>query len=70
MDLVRAALDTPGDLYAIAANVRRSLSLELAAIPQYAIFVSAVSAHLSHLSAQGLAQVALEETGMIWRAVV
>ncbi len=67
-DTVRAALATPGDLYAVARRVRDALSLSLVAIPQYAIFVSAVSAHLGYLLGQGLAQVALTEAGMIWQA--
>jgi glyoxylase-like metal-dependent hydrolase (beta-lactamase superfamily II) len=67
-DLVNAALGEPGDLYAVARRVRAALGLNLFAIPQYAIFVSAVSAHLGYLAAQGRAQVELDERGMIWRA--
>jgi glyoxylase-like metal-dependent hydrolase (beta-lactamase superfamily II) len=67
-DLVCAALGEPGDLYAIARRAREALDLNLIAIPQYAIFVSAVSAHLGYLAAQGRAQVELDERGMIWRA--
>jgi glyoxylase-like metal-dependent hydrolase (beta-lactamase superfamily II) len=66
-ELVLAALDPPADLYGVARRVQRALGLTLAAIPQYAIFVSAVAAHLSHLADQGLAHVALEDEGMIWR---
>ena len=66
---VRAALAAPGDLYAVARRVREALGLSLAGIPQYAIFVSAVSAHLGHLLGQGAAQVALTDEGMIWQAV-
>ena len=55
-------------LDAIARRVRRALDLNLFAIPQYAIFVSVVTAHLGYLESQGLAQVALEEDGMLWRA--
>jgi glyoxylase-like metal-dependent hydrolase (beta-lactamase superfamily II) len=66
-ELVRAALDPPADLYGVARRVQRALGLTLAAIPQYAIFVSAVAAHLSHLADQRLAHVALEDEGMIWR---
>jgi len=68
-DLVYGALSEPGDLYAIARRVREALSLNLFAIPQYAIFVSAVSAHLGYLAAQGRAQVELDERGMIWRTI-
>ena len=64
--LVREALAEPGELHAIARRVRRALDLNLVAIPQYAIFVSAVAAHLSYLEAQGQARVALEDEGMIW----
>jgi glyoxylase-like metal-dependent hydrolase (beta-lactamase superfamily II) len=67
--LVREALAEPGELHAVARRVQRALGLSLFAIPQYAIFVSAVAAHLAHLEAQGLAQVALEDEGMIWRNV-
>jgi glyoxylase-like metal-dependent hydrolase (beta-lactamase superfamily II) len=70
MQLVREALvQQPGDLPTIARRVGRALELSLAGIPQYAIFVSAVAAHLSYLEAQGLARVALEEQGMIWRPI-
>lgn len=64
---VLAALAQPGDLYAVAGRVRAALGLSLGQIPQYAIFVSAVSAHLGYLVGLGRAQVALEEDGMIWR---
>lgn len=67
--LVYAALGQPGDLLTIAQRVRASLDLQFVAIPQYAIFVSAVSAHLGYLAGQGRAQVDLEERGMIWQAV-
>ena len=74
--IVRAALAAPDDsapgtgqsLPAIARRVRQALGLNLFAIPQYAIFVSVVTAHLGYLEAQGLAQVALEDDGMLWRA--
>jgi glyoxylase-like metal-dependent hydrolase (beta-lactamase superfamily II) len=64
---VRAALEEPADLHVIAGRVRRALGLQFGAIPQYAIFVSAVAAHLAYLEAQGQAQVVLGEEGMIWR---
>jgi len=67
-DLVYAALGEPGDLSAVARRVRAALGLNLFAIPQYAIFVSAVSAHLGYLAAQGRAHVDLDDRGMIWRA--
>jgi glyoxylase-like metal-dependent hydrolase (beta-lactamase superfamily II) len=64
--LVRAALAEPGDLAAVARRVARALGLALPGIPQYAIFASAVAAHLSYLEAQGHARVALEEAGLIF----
>jgi glyoxylase-like metal-dependent hydrolase (beta-lactamase superfamily II) len=67
--LVRTALNEPGELTAVARRVRRALGLSLAAIPQYAIFVSAIAAHLSYLEAQGQARVELEDDAMLWRAV-
>jgi glyoxylase-like metal-dependent hydrolase (beta-lactamase superfamily II) len=66
--LVRAALAEPGDLHAITRRVGRALDRTLPGIPQYVIFASAIAAHLSYLEAQGLAEVALEDMGMIWRA--
>jgi glyoxylase-like metal-dependent hydrolase (beta-lactamase superfamily II) len=68
--LVRAALAEPGELTAVARRVQRALGLSLAGIPQYAIFVSAVAAHLSYLEAQAQARVELEEDGMVWRSVI
>ncbi|HEU5098185.1 MAG TPA: MBL fold metallo-hydrolase [Roseiflexaceae bacterium] len=68
-ELVREALGKPGMLHAIARRVQASLDLSLAAIPQYAIFVSAVAAHLSYLEARGQAQVELEDEGMVWRSM-
>jgi glyoxylase-like metal-dependent hydrolase (beta-lactamase superfamily II) len=65
--LVREALATPGELTTVARRVQGALGLSLAGIPQYAIFVSAVAAHLSYLEAQGQARVELEDAGMVWR---
>jgi glyoxylase-like metal-dependent hydrolase (beta-lactamase superfamily II) len=67
--LVRQALATPGQLTTVARLVQRALGLRLAGIPQYAIFVSAVAAHLSYLEAQGQARVELEDEGMVWRSL-
>lgn len=64
---VQAALAEPGDLAAIARRVQRAYDLHFPGIPQYAIFVSAVAAHLSYLESQGRAQAILEEHGVIWR---
>jgi glyoxylase-like metal-dependent hydrolase (beta-lactamase superfamily II) len=66
-ELVRAALAEPGELTAVARRVQAALGLSLAGIPQYAIFVSAVAAHLSYLEAQGQARVELADAGMVWR---
>jgi glyoxylase-like metal-dependent hydrolase (beta-lactamase superfamily II) len=68
-ELVRAALAEQGELNAVARRVQHALGVSLAGIPQYAIFVSAVAAHLSYLEAQGQAHVALEDAGMVWRSV-
>jgi glyoxylase-like metal-dependent hydrolase (beta-lactamase superfamily II) len=67
--LVREALAEPGDLPTVARRVQRGLGLNLAAIPQYAIFTSAIAAHLSYLEAQGMARVSLEESTMVWRSL-
>jgi glyoxylase-like metal-dependent hydrolase (beta-lactamase superfamily II) len=68
-ELVRASLAEPAELTAVARRVQLALGLSLAGIPQYAIFVSAVAAHLSYLEAQGQARVGLEQAGLIWRSV-
>jgi glyoxylase-like metal-dependent hydrolase (beta-lactamase superfamily II) len=65
-ELVRAALAEPGELHAVARRVGRALGLSFAAIPQHAVFVSAVSAHLAYLEAQGVARAVLEDDGLIW----
>jgi glyoxylase-like metal-dependent hydrolase (beta-lactamase superfamily II) len=67
--IVRKALAEPGELTAVARRVRAALGLGLAGIPQYAIFVSAVAAHLSYLEARGQARVELEDAGMVWRSL-
>jgi glyoxylase-like metal-dependent hydrolase (beta-lactamase superfamily II) len=67
--LVHDALADPADLQTVARRVQLALGLSFAAIPQYAIFVSAVAAHLSYLEALGQARVELEERGMIWRVL-
>ena len=64
--LVYAVLAQPGDLHAVTQRVAQALGLTLAGIPQYAIFASAVAAHLSYLEAQGQVRVALED-GLIWQ---
>ena len=66
---MQAALAEPGELTAVARRVQLALGLSLAGIPQYAIFVSAVAAHLSYLEAQGQARVELADAGMVWRSL-
>jgi glyoxylase-like metal-dependent hydrolase (beta-lactamase superfamily II) len=66
-DALEEALAEPGELTAVARRVQAALGLSLAGIPQYAIFVSAVAAHLSYLEAQGQARVELADAGMVWR---
>lgn len=66
--LVHAALHTSGDLFAVAARVRESYGLSFAGLPQYAIFLSAVNAHLSFLESQKLARLELSDQGAIWSA--
>jgi hypothetical protein len=51
----------------VAARVRRALGLTLAGIPQYAIFISVIAAHLSYLELRGAARVTLEDDGLVWR---
>jgi glyoxylase-like metal-dependent hydrolase (beta-lactamase superfamily II) len=68
-EVVQSALETPGNLFAVAQRVQQALGLSLAGIPQYAIFASAVAAHLTYLESQGRARVALEDAGMVWSAV-
>lgn len=63
------ALAEPGDHASVARRTQRALGLALAGIPQYAIFASAVAAHLSHLEAQGRARAALDDEGLVWQRV-
>lgn len=67
-EAVRRALAEPGDLAAVARRVGKILNLSPAGVPQYAIFVSVIAAHLSYLEAQGLAEVCVDHDGMIWLA--
>lgn len=66
--LIRAALAEPGNHHVVARRVAEALGLALAGIPQYAIFASAVAAHLSYLERLGLARMSLETEGLIWQA--
>lgn len=64
---VRAALSEPGDLATIGRRVRQILNLNPGGLPQYAIFLSAISAHLGYLEAQGAAKLVLTDDGMVWQ---
>ncbi|MCS6839344.1 MAG: MBL fold metallo-hydrolase [Roseiflexus sp.] len=64
---VRDALAEPGDTLAIARRVQKTLGLTITGLPQYAIFVSAVAAHLSYLETQGAARLILTDEGAVWR---
>ncbi|GAB4113018.1 MAG: MBL fold metallo-hydrolase [Roseiflexaceae bacterium] len=64
---VLAALDTPAELSEVGRRVQRTLGLQFGGAPQYAIFLSAISAHLSYLAAQGVVQVGLHEEGLQWQ---
>lgn len=64
---VRAALAEPGDTLAVARRVQRMLALTITGLPQYAIFVSAVAAHLSYLEAQGDVTLVMTDEGAVWR---
>ncbi|MEM8530538.1 MAG: MBL fold metallo-hydrolase [Chloroflexota bacterium] len=68
--IVSTALAEPGDVFTVARRVQQILGLELAGIPHFVIFVSAVAAHLSYLEAQGQVQVTFDEHGMIWQHTV
>jgi hypothetical protein len=61
------ALQAPGDVPTITARVLRGLGQTPPGIPQYAIFAGAVAAHLTYLEQQGLAEITLDERGLIWR---
>ena len=62
--IVLAALAEPGNLLDIAARVQHAFELSFPGLPQYAIFLSVVSAHLAWLEAHQLASV---EVGMLWK---
>lgn len=67
--LILEALTEPGEIAAVTARVLRAMDQTPPGIPQYAIFASAVAAHLTYLEQQGLAQIVLTEQGMCWRQV-
>lgn len=64
--LVLDALTQPATLPVIGGRVQQAFGLAFAGMPQYAVFISAVAAHLTFLEARGLAQVALTGDGMVW----
>ncbi|MFQ3631121.1 MBL fold metallo-hydrolase [Roseiflexus sp.] len=63
---IRDALAEPGNTLTVARRVQRAMGLSITGLPQYAIFVSAVSAHLSHLEALGAAMLTLTDEGPVW----
>jgi glyoxylase-like metal-dependent hydrolase (beta-lactamase superfamily II) len=67
--VIVTALNEPAELSTIGRRVQHALALQISGIPQYAIFLSAISAHLAYLETQGRARVELSEAGMVWRAV-
>ncbi|NOK64059.1 MAG: MBL fold metallo-hydrolase [Chloroflexi bacterium AL-W] len=68
--MVYAALGESGDLFAVARRVQQAMELRLAGIPHFAIFVSAVAAHLTYLEVEGLVHIVFDERGMIWQRAV
>lgn len=68
MHAVRGALAEPGDTPAVARRVQRALGLTITGLPQYAIFVSAVAAHLGHLEMQGDVTLVMTDEGAVWRS--
>lgn len=64
---VRDALIEPGDTLTVARRVQQALGLTITGLPQYAIFVSAVAAHLVYLEAQGAATLVMTDDGVAWR---
>jgi glyoxylase-like metal-dependent hydrolase (beta-lactamase superfamily II) len=63
----------PGDAATVTARVLQQLEAQESSgsrpamgIPQYAIFASAIAAHLTYLEQQGKAQVAYRERGLVW----
>jgi glyoxylase-like metal-dependent hydrolase (beta-lactamase superfamily II) len=67
MHAVRDALFEPGDTLTVARRVQRTLGLTITGLPQYAIFVAAVAAHLSHLESTGAATLIMTDEGAVWR---
>ena len=65
-EAVYAALESPVDLPAVAAYVRRALKLNMTGVPQYAIFLSVIAAHLTALERAGKAAPYLDDHGIIW----
>lgn len=63
---VQSALAEPSDLLTIARRVARALGRPVGTVPQYAIFVATIAAHLSYLELCGQAHVTLGVDGMIW----
>ncbi|MGQ9547944.1 MAG: MBL fold metallo-hydrolase [Roseiflexus sp.] len=64
---VRDVLAEPGDTLTVARRVQRALGLTITGLPQYAIFVSAIAAHLSYLASTGAAMLVMTDEGAVWR---
>ncbi len=64
---VQEALYEPAELTEVGRRVQRALGLQFGGAPQYAIFLSAMSAHLAYLESRGVAQVLLSEAGLLWQ---
>ncbi|ABU59066.1 MBL fold metallo-hydrolase [Roseiflexus castenholzii] len=67
LSAVGDALAEPGDTFAVARRVQKALGLTIAGLPQYAIFVSAVAAHLAYLEIHGDATLSVTDQGAVWR---
>lgn len=63
---VRMALRDPATISMIASRVQRAYDKIFTSMPQYMIFLSAISAHLSYLAEQGAAHVVITGEGAIW----
>ncbi|KAB8142270.1 MBL fold metallo-hydrolase [Chloroflexia bacterium SDU3-3] len=63
---VRMALRDPAPINMIASRVQRAYDKIFTTMPQYMIFLSAISAHLAHLAEQGAAHVVITGEGAIW----
>lgn len=65
-DATLAALAAPADTAAVAQSVSDALGCVPGQLPQYAVFLSAVTAHLHYLTAQGRIRPALHGQHLFW----